>query len=364
MYQLAAVFLLMLGAWGAWRRNPTYSIRSTVRIFAVSALAISGAVLLIVATTRLIAHSTLVVAVSAMMAVIIFDSLALIFVIQAVCAPKESKPAALPASVKLLNIHRRKIRTWLEVFGTLVAVFTLGCLIPGAIRYISLTLGSVTVLLAVIMIPVLYVTSRSLDRALTQTELNPWVQWHYPLDQWQQWSAVQADRLRVTPPTFVLARDWRRLVLPFAIIIGGIAFLCPGTWFFKSLYIAAVCGAILAVAVLSRHGGNRAAEKLRVKLLAADPEVYFGRDGIFCDGVFTPWLNISTYLLSARIDERRPRSLLFSFEKSVPNLYGPSQVVPIHQSVLIPTNADVDADLVRLQRALTVRCPKAQIAIA
>jgi hypothetical protein len=38
----------------------------------------------------------------------------------------------------------------------------------------------------------------------------------------------------------------------------------------------------------------------------------------------------------------------------VPNPYGPTQIVPIHQAVLIPANADGDL----------ARCPKAQIALA
>jgi hypothetical protein len=46
----------------------------------------------------------------------------------------------------------------------------------------------------------------------------------------------------------------------------------------------------------------------------------------------------------------------------VPNPYGPTQIVPIHQAVLIPANAD--GDLARLHQELTARCPKAQIALA
>jgi len=49
-----------------------------------------------------------------------------------------------------------------------------------------------------------------------------------------------------------------------------------------------------------------------------------------------------------------PASLDLRFEKSVPNPYGPTQIVPIHQAVLIPANADGDL----------ARCPKAQIALA
>ena len=165
-----------------------------------------------------------------------------------------------------------------------------------------------------------------------------------------------------TPPTFVLARNWHRLLWPFGAIAVGVYVFCPGGWQWKTVYIVGVCGAILAMALLAGRGGAPGADKLRARLLRASPEAYFGRDGIFCDGVFTPWLNVSTYLVSATFDERQPRSAMFNFERSVPNPYGPTQIIPIHQAVLIPAGGE--SDLPRLQQELTARCPRAQIHLA
>jgi hypothetical protein len=216
-----------------------------------------------------------------------------------------------------------------------------------------------TLLLAVILLPVGYFTNRGFDQSLTAVELDPWVHWLYTPEQWQQWTAVQVDRLAATPATFLLTRDWHRFLFPFTIIIGGVVFFLPGSWVYKASYLTVVCGAIFAVAILGGRSGASHAGKLHAKLQAAPAEVYFGRDGIFADGVFTPWLNVSTYLVSAAVDPRQPRSLMFNFERSVPNPYGPTQAVPIHQAVLIPANSE--ADLARLQQELTTRCPKAQI---
>jgi hypothetical protein len=362
MIQLIFAVLLMISAWGAWRRNPLYSSRSTWRSAAIVLLAIAGLIVLIVATVNLTANRSVAVIGSAMAAVIIIGPLGLIFLIQAVTVPKESRPAALPHSVKLVTNNRRKMIKWVKVFAILIAIFALGALVPGPTMYICLTLGGMTLFLAIIMLPIYYFTSRSLDQSLTAVELDPWVHWQYTPEQWQQWSAVQADRMRVTPPTFVLQRNWHRFLFPFAIIIGGVVFFCPGSWIFKTIYLVVVCSAILIIATLSGRGGAPHADKFHAKLLAAPPEVYFGRDGIFCDGVFSPWLNVSTYLVSAAIDQRQPRSLLLSFERSVPNPYGPTQIIPIHQAVLIPANAA--ADIARLQQELTARCPKAQIVLA
>jgi hypothetical protein len=360
--QLVLAIGLMFSAWAAWRRNPMYSTRASLRYVAVILLAIAGAIALIIAAVNLTAGASQTVFACVMVGTVIFDTLALIFIIQAVSVPKESKPAALPHSVKLVTTNRRKIYTWLKIYAILIVAFALGGLIPGVARYISLTLGGMTLFIAIITLPILYVASRGLDQSLTDTELNPWVHWQYTPQQWQQWSAIQADRVRATPPTFILKRDWRRFLFPFAIIIGGVVIFCPGSWKFKAIYLAAVCGVILAITALSGRGGAHSAEKLSTHLLQASPEAYFGHDGVFCDGVFTPWLSVNIYLLSAEIDQRQPRSLLLQFERSVPNPYGANQVIPIHQSVLIPANAD--GDLARLQRELTARCPKANISLA
>ena len=61
-------------------------------------------------------------------------------------------------------------------------------------------------------------------------------------------------------------------------------------------------------------------------------------------------------------DERQPRSAMFNFERYVPNPYGPTQTIAIHQAVLIPNGKE--SDLVRLQSELTARYPKARISLA
>jgi hypothetical protein len=362
LIQLVFAIFMMTGAWAAWRRNPLYSKRSTLRAAAISLLAIVGVILLIVATVNFAMNRSPVVAGIAIAAVIIFGTLALIFIITAVSTPKESKPAALPHSVKLVTDNRRKMYVWVKVFAILIGIFAIIALVPGTARIVALTIGGMTLFLAIILLPVLYWTSRTADKSLTETELNPWVHWLYTPEQWTQWSNVQVERLTATPPSFVLKRDWHRFLFPFAIIIGGVVFFCPGGWLFKSLYLVGICVVILAIAVLAGRGGASHASKLHGKLMQATPEAWFGHDGVFCDGVFTQWLSVSVYLVSATVDQRQPRSLDLRFEKSVPNPYGPTQIVPIHQAVLIPAGSE--GDLARLQQELTARCPKAQIALA
>jgi hypothetical protein len=362
MFGLIFSVCLIFSAWGAWHRNPTYSGRNTLRTAFIVLLAIAGCVGLIGVGVHLSMNQPPVAMWAILSVTIVAATLTLIFIIVIAAVPKESRPAALPHSVKMVNVYRRKVFTWLKVFVLILLAFALGSLIPGPPRYIALTFGAMTLFLGVILLPVLYYTNRTVDQSISGIELNPWVHWQYSQDQWIQWSNTQADRMAAVPPTFVLTRDWHKFLFPFSIIILGVAFFVPGGWLWKTIYVASVCIAILFIAVMSGRGGASGSDKFRAKLLRASPEAYFGRDGIFCDGVFCPWINPDTFLVSAAVDENPPRSLMFNFERVVPNPYGPVNIVHIHQAVLIP--AGHESDLALLQQQLTTRCPKATIALA
>jgi hypothetical protein len=168
--------------------------------------------------------------------------------------------------------------------------------------------------------------------------------------------------MKTKPATFILKRDWHKLALPFAIIAGGVIFFSPGPLVFRIGYVLLVCGAIFGLALYSTGEERRAPEKTRATLLKAAPEVYFGHDGIFCDGVFTTWLSLNVYLVAASIDDRPPRSLLFSFEKVQPSPYTGNQISAVQQSVLLPAGAE--GDVSKLQHELGARCPKARVQLA
>jgi hypothetical protein len=298
------------------------------------------------------------------MGVVLVGTLVMIFGIMAVSTPKEAKlVTALPPTATLVHFHRQKVYRWAKILAGIIGVCAVvGLLVPGPVKYIGLSLGGITLWLAVILLPVLYVTTRKFDRSLTALEYAPWVHWQYPPAQWQEWSNVQAERAKAVPPTFIWKRDWKKMAWPFAAIAIGVMFFSPGAEWAKALYVVGVCGAIAALVDWSARAARHTPDKLRAKLLASAPEAYFGHDGLFCDSAYTTWLGVDVYLMSASIDERPPRSLLFNFEKVIPGAYAGNSIVTIHQSVLIPPNAE--ADIARLQRELVARCPKAQIALA
>jgi hypothetical protein len=361
----SALFALMgaVGAWYAWRRNPSYSTKSTLRLLLILALSIGGVVLLIVGAVKFSEHRSMTFTMVTLAVTIVFSTLAMIFIIQAASTPKSAQlSTSLPASSIVLHVFRRRMLRQLKVFGILLAACALPALIvPGPVRYVSLSMGGMVLFLACILVPLMYWTARKFDRALTNLEATPWVHWKYSPEQWAAWVQVQTGRLQAKPPTFIWKRDWHKLAWPFAAIAIGVIFFSPGSLFWRVSYVLFCCGMILGLVFLSKKFENVAPEKYRAKLSKADPEAYFGPDGIYCDGAFTTWLGVDVYLLAASIDGRAPRSLMFDFEKVIFNPYGNS-ILAIHQSVLLPDGAE--ADLSRLQHELTARCPKARITLA
>jgi hypothetical protein len=352
------------GAWLAWRRNPMYSASSSVRILGVVAVSIAVLVLAVVGAVKFTENRSAPVVFGTMLTVVVLGTFAMIFVIQTVSTPKRARLATeLPPSAKIVQVHRRKVYHWAKYLGALIAIFAvLGAVVPGNAKYIALSFGGMALLLAIILLPVAYVNARHFDRSLTALELDPWIHWKYAPAQWNEWVNAQVERMKTKPATFILKRDWHKLAWPFVIIAGGVIIFSPGSMILRILYVLFCCGAIAGIVVLGAREEKRAPDKMRAVLEQAAPEVYFGHDGIFCDGVFTTWLSLNVYLVSASIDERPPRSLTFSFEKVQPGPYTANQISAMRQSVLLPAAAE--ADLARLQRELSARCPKARVELA
>jgi hypothetical protein len=215
MWMAAIALLSVIGAWHAWRRNPAYSNRSTLRLVGVTALCITA--------------------------------LGMIFIIQYASTPKSARlTTALPPSAKLVHVHRQKVYKLAKFFAILLAFFAvLAILIPGAAKGAVLAVGAIALLLALVLLPVMYVTNRNFDRSLTALECSPWVHWQYSPAQWQQWTDARVERLKAMPPTVVLKRDWRKLAVPFAAIAVGVLAFGPGSVPARALYVLGSCGAIL-----------------------------------------------------------------------------------------------------------------------
>jgi hypothetical protein len=364
MFPAIFVVCILFGAIAAIRRNPSYTGRSLLISIPAILLAIGAIIGLIIAAVHFASNRSPAVMTATMIGTILFGCFFLVYVIYTVSTPKDAKLThTLPPGTKLVHLHRQKVYHWAKIVAILLLICgALKLVLPANAGFVALMVGAFILFIAALLLPILYFTSRMMDVSLTALQADPWLRWTYTPEQWQHWSEVQVARVQAVPPTFILKRDWKKSALFFLAVAASVYIFCPGGYLWKTIYIAAIVALIAAIGIAASHSAKSAPEKLRTKLLATPPEVFFGRDGLFANGTLTLWRSTDVFLNSAAIDDRAPRSLLFRFEKDVPNPYGPLNVIPIDQAVLIPPAKE--HDLATLQQHLTDRCPTAQINLA
>jgi len=90
------------------------------------------------------------------------------------------------------------------------------------------------------------------------------------------------------------------------------------------------------------------------RLLAAQPETWFGDEGLFSNGKYTPWILSGRYLLKATAAVDPPPHLTLIFES-----FNGSSSTQVTQRVLIPDGHI--ADLPMLEQKLKSHCPNASV---
>jgi hypothetical protein len=363
MYGAVLALISCAGAWVAWRRHPLYSPGATFRILAETLLLLIAAAAAIATTVHLTENKSVTVQMIALFSVIVLVTLAMIFSITAISTPKSAHlNTTLPPTTTLVNMYRRRVLHFLKVSLVFFAIVGAACLIPGPVRYISASLLGIGLLLGSIMLPTGYIMARKFDRAATAMTLHPWLHWHYAPQEWQAWKAASVERLQAQPATFLLKRDWQRLLWVSLAILIGTLLMSPGTWVERVGWAAACIAMVMGFIELAAWDARRAPRKLEARLERCTADAYFGADGMMCDGLFFTWLGADVYLTSASIDTRPPRSLMMQFEKIVPNPYGSPNIVKLIQGVLIPGACD-PGDLTLLRTSLESRVPAAKIAL-
>ena len=184
---MALVFALMsvAGAWTAWHHEPRHVGQSGLRVLVAILLLIAAAVLAIVTTvtyTQGLSEAMQLVLLGILIVALVFG---MVFSVKAVASPKSARlTTTLPPSTKVLTLHRDHLYAWVKFVVGFFAVCGAGLLIPGDVKYAFMGLGAMALLLAAILLPLLYINARNMDRALTGLELNSWVQyegWKAPI---------------------------------------------------------------------------------------------------------------------------------------------------------------------------------------
>jgi hypothetical protein len=360
MFMVLFMLLTVVSAWVAWRNNPMFSARSTLRFLLAVGLMLTVVIGVIIKTAEYSTGHPGVPAFLMLGAGIVFGAIAMIWVVVVVSTPPT---APLPASVNVLNVYRKKLWVWVKRYSVFVLVLgLLEIALPEIPRIIVGTVGGIFAFLGIVLIFTGYLSARQMDRWLSAVEANPWAHWQYSDDQWKQWTEVEVARTPAVP-TFVWRRDWHKMVWLILTIAISVGLFSPGPLFDRALYVAGIAALLFLFLVLGQRSDRDAPQRVRALLSKATPEVYFGEEGLFCDGIFTPWLSSGIYLLAASLDERAPRSLSLQFQKIVPGGTG-NQPTIVTFSMPLPSGKNSSTDLARLQQRLTAKCPTATVNLA
>jgi hypothetical protein len=119
--------------------------------------------------------------------------------------------------------------------------------------------------------------------------------------------------------------------------------------------VAGIATLLAGLIAASQRGDRSAPQRLRSQLASAEPVAIFGAQGVFADGVFTPWMTSGIYLLQAWVDRNAPASLRMRFEKLV------AGGAATTSDVALPLPEAREADLATLQQRLREACPKARV---
>jgi hypothetical protein len=359
VYSLIFALIAVVGAWAAWRANPLFSMRATVRFLAIVGLAVGADVGAVVAAVNLTAHSSRTVVFVTLATVLTLGTMALVWIIVAVSTPPV---AAFSKAIPLTRVHRSKLIPWTKRFCWLLAVFgLLAVVIPGDNKAIVYTIGGMFTFLGIILLFTGYIAALGLDRSLTSVEADSWLHWHYTPDAWKVWSGILVARYAAMPRLWNWRAGWKVLAVPLVVVSVAI-FVENGddlSWKWKTVSAVMLWTLMIGTVALLNRFEKTAPLRLHRLLMNAPPDAYFGAGGLFADGVYSQWVTPGSYLLSATVDEQAPRSLTFLFQKYVGGISGWTQVA---QSVLVPAGAD--ADIARLQTALSTANPKATIQLS
>jgi hypothetical protein len=357
MYMVLFALLSIFGAWAAWRRNPMYTARSTFRGVIAVLLMIAATIALIALAVNISMKQSQAAGMVIVFATVIVAAIGMIGGIMKLSTPRV---AVLPSTVKMVNFHRKKVGVWAKRWlWSMLASGALALVLPGTNKGIAYALASILALLGIVMLFAGYYAARNQDRSLTALEYNPWVHWQYSTAQWELWIDAQVARERAVAPAFIPGRDWWKLAL-VSVAIGAGTFVFGSGWVFNTIYTVVISALLALIAVLSSRSARHSPDTLRAKLKRCAPEAYFGEEGLFCDGVLTPWISTDDWLLEATVDQAAPRNLLLRFEKI--NAGNPSiPTSPLNQRVLLPEFAETD--LATLQKKLDAKCPAARVKI-
>jgi hypothetical protein len=344
-------FLTIAGAFAGWRKSPLYSVKTTFKL--------AGSFLLIVAvvagTTYAIVNSSLIRSPVAEVIASLAAAMALacgasIFIVRIT----DAHVAALPPSARLVSFNRHKVYQWIwRLVAFLLINAAASLVLPSGWQWLPVGLGAFVLFLCGPMLSIAYMMARRNDRGMSAVIANPWAHWQYAPEKWAQWAENQREWEKAQEGPW----SWKG--------VSGFVLLCTGLFALGALFTGAslhenliivggLTGSLLLLVLVAYLFKNTNFDRRYRRLLAAAPESWFGDEGLFCNGAYTPWILSGRYLLKATAAMDQPARLMLIFES-----FNGSSSTQITQRVAIPDGHLTDLPM--LQQKLSAHCPTASV---
>jgi hypothetical protein len=203
----------------------------------------------------------------------------------------------------------------------------------------------------------LVMMARRNDRAMTAVMADPWAHWRYTPEQWEKWARDQREWERATAGSW----SWTKglLFVGFCAVVFVVgALLTGGSWRENVALAGALTGFMVVLMLLlywvQQTGFDRRFRRL-MGLAEAERESYLGGEGVFCNGVFTPWVLSGKYLVEAyAVDDAKnpPMRLVLVFQS-----FNGQSSTKVVQRVLVADGGLADLPVIR--QRLRVKVPTA-----
>ena len=344
-------FLTITGAFTAWRRSPLYSLKTTFKLI--------GGFLLIVAVVAATTYAIVNGAVSrspVAQGIVGFVALLVLACTSSILIVRitDKHVAQLPPSARLVSFNRHKIYRWIWRLTVFLLINTAACLVlPSDWKWLPAALGGFVLFLCGPMLSIAFMMARRNDRGMSAVIANPWAHWQYTPESWARW----AENQRAWEEAQEGPWSWKgaSLFVLFCIGLFALGALFTGASLRENVIIVGgLSASFIFLALLAYWFKNTNFDRRYRRLLAAQPETWFGDEGLFSNGAYTPWILSGRYLLKATAALDPPPRVTLIFQS-----FNGSSSTQITQRVLIPDGHI--PDLPMLQQKLKAHCPTASV---
>jgi len=187
MQILLAFFILGIAmqAWRTWRRNPVYSLKSTVQnlIVFLFGLAVAIAIVLMIAI-RLPSQSPAAIALLCVALV----TLLTLGLCGASLRITDGPPPKVASRTRPIDTYRRKLYPWILASGIVLLLLIAWVAAASALSAeLALVLAALLVGISVPALGGLYIKARRTDYGIAALKSNFWVHWQYAIGQGETW---------------------------------------------------------------------------------------------------------------------------------------------------------------------------------